>query len=42
MIKGLTITEFAPNDIGRAIGSIWDRILQQAAPTQLLRTAAGG
>jgi MinD superfamily P-loop ATPase len=42
MIKGLTITEFAPNGIGRAIGSIWDRILQQAAPAQLLKTAASG
>ena len=41
MIKGLTITEFAPNDIGRAIGSIWDHILQQAAPAQILKTAAG-
>jgi MinD superfamily P-loop ATPase len=42
MIKGLTITEFAPNGIGRAIRSIWHNIIQQAASAPVLETVAGG
>lgn len=42
MIRGLTITEFAPNGIGKAIGSIWHHIIQLAAPAPIRATAAGG
>ena len=41
MIKGLTITEFDPNGIGKTIRSIWHKIYQQPAPVQLLETVAG-
>ncbi len=42
MIKGLTITEFDPNGIGKTIRSIWHEIIQPPAPVQLLETVAGG
>ena len=42
MVKGLTITELAPNGSGRAIRRIWDNIIRQAAITPIHETVAGG
>jgi MinD superfamily P-loop ATPase len=42
MIKGQTITEFAPHGIGQAIGNIWHNIIQLAAPAPIRETVAGG
>ena len=42
MIRGLTITEYDPEGIGRAIGKIWKKILRRAVPATPIEAAVGG
>ena len=41
MIRGLTITEYDPDGIGRTIGKIWNNIEQHVAPAPPIETAVG-
>ena len=42
MIRGLTITEYDPEGLGRAVREIWNHIVRKTAPARAIGAAVGG